>query len=155
MAEGWSSAHGKGLPGQRPRPDDPHGPDPARMVARPAPLMVRNADEFTPAEIAGRLNIPESTIYCWIYKQRLPARRAEAAERSLWLVRLADVQRLLRQRGPAVACHRGNHHDQHRHQDNTPAFKPAWKRHHEQGTERPMPSCQNGLISEPLRPRKM
>ena len=72
---------------------------PARL-ARPTAIVARNAGEFTPAEIAGRLNMPEGTVYSWLYKDRLPARRAEAANRSLWLIRLEDVERLLRQRGP-------------------------------------------------------
>jgi excisionase family DNA binding protein len=72
---------------------------PARL-ARPTNVVVRDAGEFTPAEIAGRLNMPEGTVYLWLYKNRLPARRAEAADRSLWLVRLEDVERLLQQRGP-------------------------------------------------------
>jgi len=62
--------------------------------------VVRDEGEFTPAEIAARLNMPEGTVYTWIYKGRLAARRAEAADRSLWLVRLDDVELLLRQRGP-------------------------------------------------------
>jgi excisionase family DNA binding protein len=100
VAEGWRSAHGKpyresGVRSLMTR----MGLIPARL-ARPTAVVVRNEGEFTPAEIAARLNMPEGTVYSWLYKGRLPARRAEAADRSLWLIRLADVERLLRQRGP-------------------------------------------------------
>ena len=63
-------------------------------------LIIADEGEFTPTEIAARLNMPEVTVYTWIYKGRLAARRAEAADRSLWLLRLDDVERLLCQRGP-------------------------------------------------------
>jgi DNA invertase Pin-like site-specific DNA recombinase len=100
VAEGWSSAHGKpyresGVRSLMTR----MGLVPARL-ARPTVIVARNAGEFTPAEIAARLNMPEGTIYSWLYKDRLPARRAEAADRSLWLIRIEEVERLLRQRGP-------------------------------------------------------
>jgi excisionase family DNA binding protein len=72
---------------------------PARL-ARPSAVVVRDKGEFTPAEIAARLNMPEHTVYTWIYKGRLTARQAMAADRSLWLVRLDEVEQLLRQRGP-------------------------------------------------------
>jgi excisionase family DNA binding protein len=71
---------------------------PTRM-ARPSTIVARAEDEFTVAEIAAQLNMPEGTIYSWLYKQRLTARRVEAADRSLWLVRLGEVQQLLSQRG--------------------------------------------------------
>jgi excisionase family DNA binding protein len=100
VAEGWSSAHGKpyresGVRSLMTR----MGLIPARL-ARPTAIVARGAGEFTPAEIAARLNMTEGTIYLWVYKARLPARRAEAADRSLWLIRLEDVEQLLRQRGP-------------------------------------------------------
>jgi len=100
VAEGWSSAHGKpyresGVRSLMTR----MGLVPARL-ARPTVIVARNAGEFTPAEIAARLNMPDGTIYSWLYKDRLPARRAEAADRSLWLIRIEEVERLLRQRGP-------------------------------------------------------
>ena len=50
------------------------------------------------AEIAARLNLPEGTVYSWLHKQRLPARRVVAAWHRLWLVRLEDVETLLQQR---------------------------------------------------------
>ena len=60
--------------------------------------MARRAGEFTVTEIASRLNLPEGTVYNWLYKGRLPARRVEAAWHTLWLVRLEDVKALLQQR---------------------------------------------------------
>ena len=53
------------------------------------------------AEIAARLNLPEGTIYGWLHKGRLPARRVAAAWHTFWLVRLGDVEALLRQRAGA------------------------------------------------------
>lgn len=100
VAEGWRSAHGmpyrqSGVRSLMAR----MGLVPARL-ARPSAVVVRDEGEFTPTEIAARLNMPEVTVYTWIYKGRLAARRAEAADRSLWLLRLDDVERLLCQRGP-------------------------------------------------------
>ena len=100
VAEGWRSAHGKpyresGVRSLMTR----IGLIPVRL-ARPSAVVARNEGEFTPTEIAARLNMPEVTVYTWIYKGRLAARRAEAADRSLWLVRLDDVEHLIRQRGP-------------------------------------------------------
>ena len=53
-------------------------------------------------EIAARLNLPEGTVYNWLYKARLPARRVVAAWHTLWLVRLEDVEALLQQRAGAA-----------------------------------------------------
>lgn len=98
-AEGWCSAHGKAftdgsIRGLMTR----MGLTPSRIV-RPSTIVTRSEDEFTVAEIAAHLDMPEGTIYSWLYKQRLPARRVEAAERSLWLIRLKEVQHLLSKRG--------------------------------------------------------
>jgi excisionase family DNA binding protein len=65
---------------------------------RPSAVVARHAGEFTVTEIASRLNLPEGTVYSWLYKGRLPARRVEAAWHTLWLVRLEDVKALLQQR---------------------------------------------------------
>jgi excisionase family DNA binding protein len=69
---------------------------------RPSAVAVRHQDELTVAEIAACLNLPEGTIYNWLYKGRLPARRVVAAWHTLWLVRLEDVEALLRQRAGAA-----------------------------------------------------
>lgn len=66
---------------------------------RPGAIAARQEGEFTVTEIAARLDMPEGTIYSWIYKQRLPGRRVVAGWHSLWLVRLEDVEALLHQRG--------------------------------------------------------
>jgi hypothetical protein len=77
-----------------------YGAPHCQALAGPAlDALSRSEDEFIVAEIAAHLNMPEGTIYSWLYKQRLPARRVEAAERSLWLVQLKEVQQLLGQRG--------------------------------------------------------
>jgi excisionase family DNA binding protein len=100
VVEGWRSAHGKPYRASGVRSLMTRmGLIPARL-ARPTAVVARNEGEFTPAEIAARLNMPEGTVYSWLHKGRLAARRAEAADRSLWLIRLADVERLLLQRGP-------------------------------------------------------
>jgi len=65
---------------------------------RPSAVVARRAGEFTVTEIASRLSLPEGTVYNWLYKGRLPARRVEAAWHTLWLVRLEDVKALLQQR---------------------------------------------------------
>jgi hypothetical protein len=99
VGEGWRSAHGKpyresGVRSLMTR----MGLIPARL-ARPSAVVARSEGEFTPTEIAARLNMAPVTVYTWIYKGRLTARRAAAADRSLWLVRLDEVEHLLRQRG--------------------------------------------------------
>jgi DNA invertase Pin-like site-specific DNA recombinase len=98
VAEGWRSAHGKpyresGVRSLMTR----MGLIPIRL-ARPTAVVARSEGEFTPTEIAARLNMAPVTVYTWIYKRRLTARRAVAADRSLWLVRLDEVEHLLRQR---------------------------------------------------------
>jgi excisionase family DNA binding protein len=69
---------------------------------RPSAIAARCEGEFTVAEIAARLNLPEGTVYDWLYKGRLPARRVVAAWHTLWLVRLEDAEALLRQRAGAA-----------------------------------------------------
>ena len=99
-AEGWRSAHGKPYRESNIRTLMGRlGLFPVRL-ARPSSLVKREAGEYTPCEVAARLNLPEITVYTWIYKQRLEGRRVEVADRSLWLVRLDDAERLVSQRGP-------------------------------------------------------
>ena len=102
QAEGWRSAHGKGFT---------EGSVRALLTRmgvaaeRPQAAQRRRgaaAGEFTVAEIAARLDLPEGTVYNWLYKGRLPARRVMAAWHTLWLVRLEDVEALLRQRAGAA-----------------------------------------------------
>jgi excisionase family DNA binding protein len=97
VAEGWKSAHGNSFTEGSVRAlltrmgvlSDNH--------SRPSAVVPRYDGEFTVAEIAARLNLPETTVYNWIYKQRLPARRVPAAWHTLWLIRLEDAEALLRQ----------------------------------------------------------
>ncbi|GAC1547217.1 MAG: hypothetical protein NVS2B7_22840 [Herpetosiphon sp.] len=98
-AEGWRSAHGKTFTEGSVRALMTRMGLPPAWMTRPSTIMARADGEFTVAEIAGRLNLPEGTVYAWLYKHRLPARRVEVADRSLWLIRLEDVQKLLRSRG--------------------------------------------------------
>ena len=98
--EGWRSAHGRaftetgvrslmtrlGLTSVRPN--------------RPSAVVVWEEGESTVTEVAARLNMPEGSLYTWIYKGRLAARRVEVGDRPVYLVRLDDVQHLFRQRGP-------------------------------------------------------
>ena len=65
---------------------------------RPSAVVARHEDELTVAEVAARLNLPEATVYNWLHKGRLPARRVAAAWHTLWLLRLDDVEALLCQR---------------------------------------------------------
>ena len=65
---------------------------------RPSAVAVRHQDELAVAEVAARLNLPEATVYNWLHKGRLPARRVAAAWHTLWLLRLDDVEALLCQR---------------------------------------------------------
>jgi len=100
VAEGWRSAHGKpfrdsGIRSLMTR----IGLIPSR-AARPSAVVVREDGEFTPNEIAARLNMAPVTVYTWVYKGQVAARRVVAADRSLWLVKLTDVEQLLQQRGP-------------------------------------------------------
>ena len=57
---------------------------------RPSAVVARRTDEFTVTEVAARLNLPEGTVYNWLYKGQLPARRVVAACSTLWLVRDLD-----------------------------------------------------------------
>jgi excisionase family DNA binding protein len=100
-ADGWRSAHGKGFTEGSVRALLTRMGVLSTSPKRPSAVAVRREDELTVAEIAARLNLPEGTIYGWLYKGRLPARRVAAAWHTLWLVRLGDVEALLRQRAGA------------------------------------------------------
>jgi excisionase family DNA binding protein len=100
-ADGWRSAHGKGFTEGSVRALLTRMGVLSTSPKRPSAVAVRREDELTVAEIAARLNLPEGTIYGWLHKGRLPARRVAAAWHTLWLVRLGDVEALLRQRAGA------------------------------------------------------
>ena len=101
-AEGWRSAHGKGFTEGSVRALLTRMGVVSTSPKRPGAVVTRHAGEFTVAEIAARLNLPEGTACNWLYKGRLPARRVVAAWHTLWLVRLEDVEALLRQRAGAA-----------------------------------------------------
>ena len=102
QADGWRSAHGKGFTEGSVRALLTRMGVLSTSPKRPSAIAARCEGEFTVAEIAARLNLPEGTVYNWLYKGRLPARRVVAAWHTLWLVRLEDVEALLRQRAGAA-----------------------------------------------------
>ena len=57
----------------------------------------RQADEWTLAELTGKLDIPQPTLYSWLCKGRLNARQVPVPGGTLWLIR-ADGQALARLR---------------------------------------------------------
>ena len=57
----------------------------------------RRAHEWTILELAHQLQIPHQTLYAWVYKGRLKARRTTRTRHPLWLVH-ADPAELARLR---------------------------------------------------------
>jgi len=53
----------------------------------------RKPHEWTLKELAGKLEMPEPTLYSWMRKGKLKARRTQVATRSIWLVH-ADTKEL-------------------------------------------------------------
>jgi excisionase family DNA binding protein len=102
QADGWRSAHGKGFTEGSVRALLTRMGVVSTSPKRPSAVVARCAGELTVTEIAARLNLPEGTVYNWLYKGRLSARRVEAAWHTLWLVRLEDVEALLQQRAGAA-----------------------------------------------------
>src|SRR3954451_9827083 len=102
QVEGWRSAHGKGFTEGSVRALLARMGVVSTSPKRPSAVVARRTDEFTVTEVAARLNLPEGTVYNWLYKGRLPARRVVAAWHTLWLVRLEEVESLLRQRAGAA-----------------------------------------------------
>lgn len=98
VAEGWTSAHGKSFTEGSVRALLTRMGVLSNSPKRPSAIVARCEGELTVTEIAARLNLPEGTIYCWLYKKRLPARRVAAAWHTLWLLRLEDVEALLGRR---------------------------------------------------------
>jgi DNA invertase Pin-like site-specific DNA recombinase len=97
VAEGWTSAHGKPFTEGSVRSLLIRMGYVSASPKRPSAVVERQAGEFTVSEIAARLNLPEGTIYCWLYKRRLPVRRVKAAWHMVYLLRLNDVEKLLRE----------------------------------------------------------
>ena len=99
-AEGWLMPHGQPVTESGVRswlqrrgllPDGRH---------RPTLVVERAPDEFTVAELSVRLGVPEGTIYRWLHKGLVPARKTVAVNHDLWLVRLDDALAHDRQRHP-------------------------------------------------------
>jgi DNA invertase Pin-like site-specific DNA recombinase len=89
--EGWRAPHGGPIKEQGVRvwlqrrghlPDGRH---------RPSVVVDRHADEYMVAELSVRLGIPEGTIYRWLHKGLVPARKTCAVNHDLWMVKLQDV----------------------------------------------------------------
>jgi hypothetical protein len=97
-AEGWSSAHGKSFTEGSVRALLTRMGHISASPKRPSVVVERQGGESTVAEIAAHLNIPEGTIYSWVYKQRLSVRRVKAAWHTLYLLHSSDVEQLLRER---------------------------------------------------------
>ena len=57
----------------------------------------RKPDEWTLKELAGKLAMPESTLYVWLYRGKLNARQVNGLARTVWLV-YADRKELVRLR---------------------------------------------------------
>src|SRR4051812_48188319 len=102
QVEGWRSAHGKGFTEGSVRALLARMGVVSTSPKRPSAVVARRTNELTVTEVAARLNLPEGTVYNWLYKGRLPARRVVAAWHTLWLVRLEEVEALLRQRAGAA-----------------------------------------------------
>ena len=99
-AEGWLMPHGQPVTESGVRswlqrrgllPDGRH---------RPTLVVERAPDEFTVAELSVRLGVPEGTIYRWLHKGLVPARKTVAVNHDLWLVHLDDALAHDRQRHP-------------------------------------------------------
>lgn len=50
----------------------------------------RKAHEWTLKELGIQLQIPEPTLYAWLYKGQLKGRKVKVASRSIWLIHLDD-----------------------------------------------------------------
>jgi len=50
----------------------------------------RKAHEWTLKELGMQLQIPEPTLYAWLYKGQLKGRKVKVASRSIWLIHLDD-----------------------------------------------------------------
>ena len=52
----------------------------------------RKAHEWTLKELAGKLEMPEPTLYAWLRKKQLKGRKVQIAKRSIWLVQADDSE---------------------------------------------------------------
>jgi hypothetical protein len=58
-----------------------------------AEAIERGADEWTLAELTGKLDIPQPTLYSWLRKGQLTARQVSVAGGTLWLIRADEQER--------------------------------------------------------------
>lgn len=107
-AEDWKAPHGGPIREQGVRAwlqRQGHLPDGRH---RPSVVVERQPNEYTVAELSVRLGVPEGTIYRWLHKRLIPARKTCAVNHDLWLVKLRDAldhdrkRRILRQQKVAV-----------------------------------------------------
>ena len=73
----------------------------------------RGPDEWTLAELAHRLDMPQPTLFAWLRRGRLRGRQVPHAARSLWLIQ-ADTQDLEQLQAWRAAARAARHPD-HRH----------------------------------------
>jgi Recombinase zinc beta ribbon domain len=59
--------------------------------------LKRKLNEWTLKELAGKLEMPESTLYVWLHRGQLNARQAKGPARTVWLI-YADRKELVRLR---------------------------------------------------------
>lgn len=61
---------------------------PEAPVSEPRhPAVERELDEWTVPELARQLGLPQSTVYSWVHRGRLPSRSVSAGSRPNRLVR--------------------------------------------------------------------
>jgi hypothetical protein len=75
-------------------------------------VLQRGPDEWTLAELAHRLDMPQPTLFAWLRRGRLRGRQVPHAARSLWLIH-ADAQDLAQLQAWRAAV-RAEHHPAHR-----------------------------------------
>jgi excisionase family DNA binding protein len=70
-----------------------------------AQLKQRDATELTIAEAAVRLGMPENTLYRWMRRGLVTARKVQVLGHSLWLIRAdpAELNRLRQRRERSAA----------------------------------------------------
>jgi DNA invertase Pin-like site-specific DNA recombinase len=68
-------------------------------------LERRDATELTIPETAARLGMPETTLYCWMRRGLVSARKVQVLGHSLWLIRAdpTDLERLRQRREQSAA----------------------------------------------------
>jgi DNA invertase Pin-like site-specific DNA recombinase len=79
-------------------------PPPAAVVPH------RGADEWTLAELAHRLDMPQPTLFAWLRRGRLRGRQVPHAARSLWLIQ-ADARDLAQLQAWRAAARAARHPD--------------------------------------------